>query len=140
SLGAGVISHDTAMRNLPVDINVEDEKRQIDIETVRMALTQAIAGYAQAIPAMATQGIDPSAAVAQIAEVMRRRQQGASIEEAVQEVFAPPPPPQPAGEEAAAGEASPESQLFNEETGLPPGIAPGQAQYGRGGARDLLMA
>lgn len=139
SLGAGVISHDTAMRHLPVDINVEEEKRQIDIESVRMALTQAVAGYAQAIPMMATQGMDPAMPVLQIAEVMRLRQEGKSIEEAVREVFAPPPP-EPSEEATAAGGAATESEIFNEQTGLPEGIAPGQAQFGQGGAADLLMA
>lgn len=141
ALTAGIVSKDTAMRQLPVDINIEEEKRQIDIEMTRDALAQAIAGYAQAIPMLATQGMDPAGAVQQIAEVLRLRQKGKAIEEAVAEVFAPPPPPEPAATEEGglASEAAP-GEVFNEQTGLPEGIAPGQAQFGAGGARDLLMA
>lgn len=136
---AGLISKDTARRQLPVDINVEEEKINLDIEMTRDALTQAIAGYAQAIPMMATQGMDPSNAVQQIAEITRLRLKGESIEEAVSKIFAPPPPPEQASpEETAPTEGGP-GGVFDQQTGLPQGIAQGQAGNGAGGARDMIM-
>lgn len=139
---AGLISDDTAMRQLPVDIAVEDEKKQIAVELLRKSLSQAMAGYAQAIPMMATQGMDPAGPVQQIAEIVRLVQKGEAIEEVVAKVLAPPPPPPaPEGEAPPGpGGAPAEQGLFNEQTGLPPGIAEGQAGMGAGGAQDLLMS
>lgn len=138
NLAAGLMSKDTAMRQLPVDMAVEEEKKKIDIEMQRDALTQAIAGYAQAIPMMATQGMDPAQAVGQIAEVIRLRDKGRAIEEAVSEVFAPPEPPPDQGAPPPPGmPGQPGGEVYDQQTGLPPDIAPGQAQYGPGGQPDL---
>lgn len=137
---AGLISDDTAKRQLPVDINVEDENKLIAVETGRKALSQAMAGYAQAVPMMATQGMDPVAPVQQIAEYLRLVQKGESIEEAVAKVFAPPPPPpEQGGAPGQTGAAPEEAGPFDQQSGLPEGVAQGQAQYGAGGAQDLMM-
>lgn len=130
---ARLISNDTAMRQLPVDISVEDEKQRIAVEESRMALNQAVAAYSQAIPMLASQGGDPAMPVQQIAEYIRLLQKGESVEEAAGAVFAPPPPPEPSPAEAGGmpAEAGP--------PGAPAPALPG-APAQQGGAQDLLMS
>lgn len=135
---AGIFSTDTVMRELPVDINVEEEKKKIAIELMRNASASAIAGLAQAIPAMAAQGQDPSVVVGQISEILRLVEKGESIEQAMSKVFAPPPPPEEAPAEdpmaalMAGGEPAPAGG------GAP---VPGADLGGGGGmANDLLMS
>ena len=120
ALGGGLISTDLAMRELPFGINVTQEQEKIEIENMRKSLVQSLQAYTQAIPQMAMQGGDPSMIIKKIADVIKSRQKGVTIEDAVEEVFAPeelPPAgpaeqmveqtsPAPAG--APAGGASPE--------------------------------
>jgi hypothetical protein len=60
---------------------------------MREALVGSLQQMTQAIPQMATQGQDPSALVRQIADVIKARKQGVSIEEAIGDVFATENPP-----------------------------------------------
>jgi len=120
ALGGGLISTDLAMRELPFGINVTQEQEKIEIENMRKSLVQSLQAYTQAIPQMAMQGGDPSMIIKKIADVIKSRQKGVTIEDAVEEVFAPeelPPAgpaelmveqtsPAPAG--APVGGASPE--------------------------------
>ena len=96
------------------------QKEKIEIENMRKSLVQSLQAYTQAIPQMAMQGGDPSMIIKKIADVIKSRQKGVTIEDAVEEVFAPeelPPAgpaelmveqtsPAPAG--APVGGASPE--------------------------------
>jgi len=91
-LQAGLISRRTAQEQIPVDVNITEEEKQIDIEALRGSLSASIASLAQAIPMMASQGQDPAEIVRQITEVTRLRQKGESIEEAASKVFMPPEP------------------------------------------------
>ena len=93
ALGGGLISKDLAMRELPFSVNVTQELEKIEVESMRQALLGSLTAYTQAIPAMATQGGDASAIVKQIAEVIRMRQRGMTLEDAIQEVFTPAPAP-----------------------------------------------
>lgn len=136
ALAGGLISKNTSRRFLPVELNVVEEERQIDIEGVRDSLAASVAALAQGIPMMASQGMDPRELVVQLSEVMKQRQQGASIEDAVQKVFAPKedkqqqpvsPVDELLGSAGAEGEQSPQQG----------GAA---AQLGQGGASDLLMS
>ena len=93
ALGGGLISTDLAMRELPFGINVTQEQEKIEIENMRKSLVQSLQAYTQAIPQMAIQGGNPSDVIKKIADVIKARQKGVSIEDAVEEVFTPELPP-----------------------------------------------
>jgi hypothetical protein len=118
ALGGGLISKDMAMRELPFGVNVTLEQEKIEIEKMRDALVGSLQQMTQAIPQMAMQGQDPSNLVRQIADVIKARKQGVSIEEAIEEVFKPENPP--------AGAAESVEQPVPSAPGEPPvGGAPG---------------
>ena len=144
--GDKLVSRQFGRRNLPVALNVAEEERAIDVEEYRDALGQGVAALAASIPAMVQQGMDPAAAVQQIATVIEKRGKGESIEDAVLAAFAPPPPvEQPAGEGAPTDPADPMSAGLggapggSTGAGLMPGVAPGQAAMGPGGKPDVLQ-
>jgi hypothetical protein len=93
ALGGKLISKDMAMRELPFNVNVTLEQERIETEDMRAALIGSLQAYAQAIPQIAAQGGDPSDIVNKIAEVIRQRQKGIAIEDAISEVFAIENPP-----------------------------------------------
>ena len=93
ALGGKLISKDMAMRELPFGINVTSEQEKIEVEDMRNTLIGALQASAQAIPQMITQGQDPTSLVKQIADVIKARQKGVSIEDAINEVFTPEQPP-----------------------------------------------
>ena len=97
ALGGGLISKDMAMRELPFTVNVTQELEKIEIENMRQSLLGGITAMAQAIPAMATSGGNPSDIVTKIAGVITARQKGVTLEDAVAEVFAPQQPVPPVG-------------------------------------------
>jgi len=109
ALGADLISRDFVMRELPWSMNVGGEQQQIDVQRMRDNLNASVASLAQAIPQLAAQGQDPSQLVNNIAEVIKERQKGTNIEDAVQKVFAPEPAPQvpPAEMTAPVGQPVP---------------------------------
>jgi hypothetical protein len=89
ALGGKLISKDMAMRELPFNVNVTQEQEKIEIEDMRNALIGSLQAYTQAIPQMAAGGQDPSDIVRKIAEVIKSRQKGQTIEDAIEEIFAP---------------------------------------------------
>jgi len=97
ALGGGLISKDMAMRELPFTVNVTQELEKIEVENMRSSLLSGITSMAQAIPAMATSGADPSKVIKQIADVISARQKGVALEDAVAETFAPEQQVPPAG-------------------------------------------
>ena len=120
ALGGGLISKDMAMRELPFGVNVTLEQEKIEIEKMRDALVGSLQQMTQAIPQMAMQGQDPSNLVRQIADVIKARKRGVSIEEAIEEVFEPENPP--AGAEESVEQPVPSAP------GEPPvGGAPAEA-------------
>jgi hypothetical protein len=117
ALGGKLISKDMAMRELPFGINVTQEQEKIEVEEMRNALVGSLQAYTQAIPQMAASGGDPSDIVKKIAQVIKARQKGTSIEDAVEDIFAPELPPagaptveQPSPAPAAPVGGSPVSQ------------------------------
>jgi hypothetical protein len=119
ALGAKIISKDMVMRELPFGINVTQEQEKIEIEEMRNSLLGALGAYTQAIPQMATQGQDPTDIITKIADVIKARQKGVAIEDAIETVFKPeelPPTAAPSVEQpspapaAAAGGISPQPQ------------------------------
>ena len=93
ALGGKLISRDMAMRELPFGINVTQEQEKIEVEEMRNALVGSLQAYTQAIPQMAASGGDASDIVKKIAQVIKARQKGISIEDAVEDIFAPELPP-----------------------------------------------
>ena len=89
ALGGGLISKDMAMRELPFTVNVTQELEKIEIENMRQALLGSLTAYTQAIPQMATQGQDASEVVRKIAAVIKARQKGQALEDAIEATFAP---------------------------------------------------
>ena len=120
ALGGKLISRDMAMRELPFTVNVTQELEKIEIEDMRSALLGALTAYSQAIPQMATQGQDASQIVMQIASVIKARQKGQALEDAINETFTPKPQVPPAG---VAQEQTVE-QMSPAPAGAPAGGAP----------------
>ena len=120
ALGGGLISTDLAMRELPFGINVTQEQEKIEIENMRKSLVQSLQAYTQAIPQMAVQGADPSAVIKKVADVIKARQKGVSIEDAVEEVFTP--------EELPPAEAAP--SMVEQTSPAPAGASVGGSPMG----------
>ena len=130
ALGGKLISKDMAMRELPFGINVTQEQEKIEVEEMRNALVGSLQAYTQAIPQMAAAGGDASDIVKKIAQVIKARQKGVSIEDAIEDIFTPELPP--AGTEQMVEQTSPAPA--GPAGGLPP-----QAQQG-GGLQSLLSS
>ena len=151
--GDRLISRDFLRRQMPFALNASEEEQRVDIEEMRDALKQAVAGYAQAIPVLAQAGQDPGDILARLSQIILGRQKGRPIEQVVSEAFMPeemptPPGVESLGEEAAGmvgapGEAPPGGGGENLEglssSGLMRGVAAGQAGMPAGGRPDLQM-
>ena len=126
ALGGKLISRDMAMRELPFTVNVTQELEKIEIEDMRSALLGSLTAYTQAIPQMATQGQDASEVVRKIAAVIKARQKGQALEDAIEATFAPQQQVPPAGAPQAVEQTSPAPE------GVPAGgaIAPEGAGAG----------
>jgi len=118
ALGGGLISKDMAMRELPFTVNVTQELEKIEIEQMRSSLLGSLTAFSQAIPQMATQGQDASEVVRKIAAVIKARQKGISLEDAIEATFAPQQQVPPAGAPQMVEQTSPAPE------GVPAGGAP----------------
>jgi hypothetical protein len=134
ALGGKLISKDMAMRELPFGINVTQEQEKIEIEDMRTALIGAMQAYSQAIPQMAIQGQDPTQIVKKIAEVIKARQKGRTLEDAIEDIFAPELPP--AGEQEMVEQTSPAPE---QPVGGPTPMQP-QGQEGAPDIQSLLSS
>lgn len=151
--GDRLISRDFLRRQMPFALNAIEEEQRVDIEEMRDALKQAVAGYAQAIPVLAQNGQDPGDILARLSEIILGRQKGKAIEEVIAEAFAPEEKPELPGVEVpgeamegmmpgAPGEAPPGSEGDMSglgSSGLMRGVAPGQAGMAPGGRPDMQM-
>lgn len=150
--GDKLISRDFLRRQMPFSFNATQEEEKVDAEDLRDAMKQAIASYAQAIPALASQGQDPSDILYKLSTVINERQKGASIERAVQDAFQPknPPPgamtpevvsPEMLGQPGAVPPGEGELPMGMSATGRMQGVAPGQiAPGGRPDVQSLLAS
>ena len=93
--GAGLISNDTASRNLPIKLDLDEEQKRIQSEQLRASLVGAVASIPQILPQMVANGEPPSGLLVQFADVVKGVLKGDPIETVVSKVFAPPEP-QPA--------------------------------------------
>jgi hypothetical protein len=130
ALGGKLISKDMAMRELPFGINVTQEQEKIEVEEMRNALVGSLQAYTQAIPQLAASGGDASDIVKKIAQVIKARQKGISIEDAIEDIFTPELPP--AGTEQMVEQTSPAPAG-------PVGGLPSQPPQG-GGLQSLLSS
>ena len=130
ALGAKIISKDMVMRELPFGINVTQEQEKIEIEEMRNSLMGSLQAYTQAIPQIASQGGDPSDIVVKIADVIKARQKGVAIEDAIEQIFKPEELP-PAG--------APQVEQMSPAPSAPAGGLPPQQEQG-GGLQSLLSS
>ena len=107
ALSGGLISKDMAMRELPFTVNVTQELEKIEIENMRTALLGSLTALGQAIPQMVASGQDASGLVNKIAAVIKARQKGTALEDAIEATFAPQQPVPPAGEASMVEQPSP---------------------------------
>jgi len=141
--GDKLISRDFLRRQMPFALDATEEEQMVDIEEMRDSLKNAVAGYAQAIPALASQGQDPADILERVAEIIAGREKGQPIEKVVMEAFAPDEPP--AGADQAGIEATDPGSLMGggpaglNADGTMRGVAPGQQGMGPGGRPDLQM-
>lgn len=145
--GDNLISREFMQENMPFALNPSEEQQRIDIEDMRDALKQAVAGYAQAIPVLAQAGQDPGEILSRLAQIILGRQKGRPIEDVISQAFEPPEPPEQPGVEGipgedamgAPGQTPPGEPLngMNDATGMLRGVAPGQAGMNPGGAPDI---
>jgi hypothetical protein len=101
-----------------------------------------MAGLANAIPEMVAQGQDPSELAMKMAEVIKERQKGTQIEEAVTKVFAPTPAPTSTAPQVASG-VPPMAPVEPSVPTAPVAAAPeapqtGQPQQPPAGLQELL--
>lgn len=142
-LGGGLISQDTTRRQLPFDLDPDEEQRQIDLEGMAQAAKQGLMGLSQAFGPMVMQGQNPLPVLQAMAKVMTLRKRGKTIEDALIEAFTPeekaeeaaetgPGTQNPAEEQA---EGAPGGQLPPgvRENGLSEGVPYGQAGQAPGG-------
>lgn len=142
-LGGGLISQDTTRRQLPFDLDPDEEQRQIDLEGMSQAAKQGLMGLSQAFGPMVMQGQDPLPVLQAIATVMTLRKKGVSMEDALIKAFTPTekaeeaaegvPPGAP--EEPDTGQQGQQGQLPPgvRENGLTEGVPYGQAGQAPGG-------
>lgn len=115
-------SRDYFVRQLPFQLNVGEEQQKVDIEDFREALKQSVYGFAQSVPAMAAQGVDPADAIDKLTIIIKGLQAGKPVEDVVVAAFSPKEVP---------GEAVPPEMA---QPGMaPPGAAPGVPGGGPGG-------
>ena len=135
ALGGKLISRDMAMRELPFTVNVTQELEKIEIEEMRSALLGSLTAYTQAIPQMATQGQDASDVVRKIAAVIKARQKGQALEDAIEATFAPQQQVPPAGEPTNTVE-----QMSPAPAGPPAGGSPTPLPQGRPDLQTILSS
>jgi hypothetical protein len=141
ALGGGLISKDMAMRELPFTVNVTQELEKIEIENMRTALLGSLTAMTQAIPQMAATGGDPSGLVNKIAAVIKARQKGVSLEDAIEATFAPQQPVPPAGEAPMVEQPSPAPAAAPAGGALPPELMGGApAEQGPPSIQSLLSS
>jgi hypothetical protein len=128
--GDQLISRDFFQRQLPMNIDVVAMQQQIDNEQMVDALKQGMMGYAQAIPQMALQGQDPVAGLKRMADVIKHREKGMSVQDAILKVFEPDP-------KAQAAPQNPLEAMLAQGGAAPAEGAPAGAQAPPGAGGDV---
>ena len=131
ALAGGLLSKQTARKTLPVDLNVVEEEKAIQLEQMDDSIAATLAMLPQAIPQMAAMGQDPRELTMQVVQARKLIMQGKSLSESLEKVFAPKEQPQ-------AAPVDPMQQMMEQAQGG--GGAPAMPGGGGGGAQDLLMS
>lgn len=90
--GDKLISRDTFRRQLPFDLDPDEEQRAVDLEDASAAALQGMLGLSQALGPITMQGQDPMKILQAQATFMKLRKRGKSVEDALIEAFTPPEP------------------------------------------------
>lgn len=145
--GAGLLAKETAMQNLPMRIDVEQEMRLLDASDLRDGLKQSLLSIIQAAGPMLTAGQDPLPFVKLAVDTLRGRQDGKPFEdllqgglealvqqqqEAAQQAAQQAQGGAP-GDPTAGGAPGGDAMAGIGANGLPIGVAPGQAGMPQGG-------
>jgi len=154
--GDKAISRDFMLRNMPFDVNLDQELERTDLEELDDALKLGLATIAQSIGMLAQQGQDPIDIIQKLNKVGKLREKGIPLRDAVEKAFTtqvPPPGSTPPGAAqgappdlasmlggAGAGPGAQEPGGGAPPGGQPPGGAMpgGQPQGGPGGPQDLM--
>lgn len=141
--GDGLISRNTVREQLPFDIDLDQEQRELDIQEGEDALKQGLFAFAQALGPMAQAGMDPSVPIRALASLIEARRKGTPLAQAVQDAFAPqaPPTPEAAPPGAAPGPGGPGGPTGGlpgvQDSGLLRGVQPGAAGQPPGGMPSI---
>lgn len=144
--GDQLVSRDFVQRQLPMDIDVVQMQIQIDNEQFEDALKAGTQQMMQSIGQLALQGQDPSELLTNLAKVIKLRESGSPVHDAVLQAFKPKPNPaeqqQPGQPQNPMGgvQAAQQQQGGPGPQGPPqagPGGPPGAAQ-GNPGMMQLL--
>jgi len=137
ALQAGLVSRDFIMRELPWAMNVAAEQERIEVENLRQTLTGALAASTQALPQMIATGQGNVAEyITKISKVIKLRQQGKPIEDAISEIF-PAPEPQPTPQVPAGVGAPVEPSPMGPGQAPTPEGAPPAGPSPEGGTPDI---
>lgn len=137
ALQAGLVSRDFIMRELPWAMNVAAEQERIEVENLRQTLTGALAASTQALPQMIATGQGNVAEyISKISEVIKLRQQGKPIEDAISAIF-PAPEPQPTPQVPAGVGAPVEPSPMGPGQAPSPEGAPPAGPSPEGGTPDI---
>lgn len=147
--GDDLISRDTFRRQLPFDLDAEEEQRAIDTQQLEDSLKQGLMALTQALGPMVAQGQDPLPVVLGVAKAVELRQKGRPLTEAIIAALTPPEQPEPQAPQIPEQGAPPGAEQMQGEmppgmrdNGLQQGVAFGQQGMAPGGmpAISALMA
>lgn len=142
--GDNLVPRDFVQRQLPMDVDVVQLQVQIDNEQTTDALKQGIFAYVQSVGILAQQGQDPAEVLTRAAKIISLREKGKPFHEAVITAFEPPEPTPEEKlmmEQQQAGTPGPgggELPFGMNASGLPRGVAQGQAGQAPGGSPDVM--
>jgi hypothetical protein len=140
--GDQLVSRDFVQRQLPMDIDVAGLQAEVDKEQTTDALKQGVFAMLSSIGIMAQQGMDPTQILTKAAQLIELREK-MPMHEAILTAFRPEPAPSVTAGEAPGTPGPSEGGAgvpfgINPATGMPGGVAPGQAQMGPGGQPDVM--
>jgi hypothetical protein len=134
----GSLDRDTMQRQLPFDVDVEDLQRRIDIEQIEDALKQGLFGLLANAPALGLQGIDPLQTLQRAAQIVKMRENGTPIHQAILEAWTPDQSAQPSSPQEQAM-AQLQALAGGGGGGVPQQQAGDNSFMGAGAAPDLQM-
>lgn len=140
-----LVSRDFVTRQLPQDVDVVQMQQMVDAEETTDALKQGVFAMLSSMGILAQQGMDPTKLLMQTAQIIEDREKGVPFHQAVLDAFKPPEQPAAASAPPGAGPIAPGSENAPagglppgmQASGLPFGVAPGQAANGPGGRPDM---